>query len=199
MDCSEAHELISSQLDGEITPREMQQLADHLGTCRACGERRVELTHLQRLVRVRAADQVPDLSAEILSRVRAPRRWALAGARLLLAAIATTEIANAARSVLQGLGTEMHEHHHSASLTIAVAVGLLFAAFRPARAAGLLPVVTTLAALNLLLSIVDIRAGMVATVAELRHIVDAFGLWLVWRLAGKPRPRIRSQAEVAYV
>lgn len=179
----------------------MQQLGEHLEGCAACDAHRAAMTRLQRVVRVRAAIDVPDLSVEILSRVRAPHRWTLRGARLFLVGIAAAEIVNTTLSVLRGHGAEIHEHHHAASLAIAVAVGLLFSAARPARAAGLLPVVSTLAALNVMLSIIDIRAGKVASVAELRHVVDAIGLWLVWRLAGKPRPRPRlgERTYVRYV
>ncbi len=199
MNCHDAHELISAQLDGEVSPAEKQQLDLHLAGCVGCNAHRAAMTRLQRVVRVRTADLVPDLSREILSQARSPRRWMLGAARLLLAVVAATEIVTATLSVVQGQGAEVHEHHHAASLTIAVAVGLLFAAVRPVRAAGLLPVVTTLAGLNLVLSIIDIRAGKVASVAELRHIVDAFGLWLVWRLAGKPRPRLPERTNVRYV
>lgn len=90
---------MSARLDGELGRDEAATLDHHLEHCSRCRRRGAELETLHRRVRVRAAEDVPDLTAAILaaapSRGRAPRRvvavaatvLAVVGAAVTLAAV----------------------------------------------------------------------------------------------------------------
>jgi hypothetical protein len=62
---------------------------------------------------------------------------------------------------------------------IALAAGLLFAAWQPRRASGLLPLAVALSAGTLVSSIADMVAGRVPAVGEAHHALDLAGVALL--------------------
>ena len=65
MDCDALREALSARLDGEDPGVDDAALDAHVAGCRACRAWAEDAAALHRLVRVRAADPVPDLTAAI--------------------------------------------------------------------------------------------------------------------------------------
>ena len=151
MRCDTIREALSARLDGEATGRRRRA---HRGPPRHLPRlRRVvaeELATLHRMVRVREAEAVPDLvgghprrapgaapgAASPLAEAISPARWALF-------VVALTQLVLAAPALLLGedAGATVHVARELGSFDVALAIGLLVAAWQPARAWGLLPVV----------------------------------------------------------
>jgi predicted anti-sigma-YlaC factor YlaD len=84
------------------------------------------------------------------------------------------------------------------SFTLALGVGLLYAAWRPQRAAGVVPVAAALTGALLLASVIDVVDGHVRAVDELGHLPDMVGLVVVWALARlRPVRSVASRAALA--
>jgi predicted anti-sigma-YlaC factor YlaD len=74
---------------------------------------------------------------------------------------------------------------------VALAVGLLLAAWQPQRRAQLLPVLAVLSVCPTVVAALDVAAGRTPAAAEGHHLVQLAGLGLVWLLAhpsGRARP-----------
>ena len=83
-------------------------------------------------------------------------------------------------------GVPTHIARHVGASSLALAVGLLYAAWRPHRAFGLLPLVGALLATTLLSAVLDTVDGSQSLVAEAVHIIEMIGLVLLWMVAGSP-------------
>jgi predicted anti-sigma-YlaC factor YlaD len=141
-------------------------------------------------VRIRVAEPVPDLATAVMARVHPPRAGRGQWVRFALAAVAATELALAAPGVILGDGaSSIHDARHLGSFGVAVAIGLLYVAWRPARAFGILPIVTALAVTMMVSAAIDVVHGRVSTFGEAHHVLEFSGLVLVWMLAGRPAPR----------
>jgi len=77
-------------------------------------------------------------------------------------------------------GATIHIAHEQAAWGIALAVALAVAAWRPSRAAALVPFLVVFVACLSALTISDIAAGRVAPSAELPHLMAGIGLALLW-------------------
>ena len=91
-----------------------------------------------------------------------------------------------------------HDRHHAAVLAIAVATGLVFSAIQPRLAAGLIPVVSVMAVTNLVIAALDVRAGRATAGNEAQHVFEAVGLLLIWRIAGRPVPKVSNRISTRY-
>jgi predicted anti-sigma-YlaC factor YlaD len=94
-------------------------------------------------------------------------------------------------------GLPVHTARHLGSFDIAVAVGFLFAAWRPSRIPGLLPVVAALVACLVASSLLDVFAGNTGALGEAHHATDFVGLAVLWLLSrglathgARPRPEL---------
>lgn len=74
MDCDHIREALSARLDGEDPGADPEVLDRHLGGCAACTDWSQDLQVLHRLVRVRPAEAVPDLTAAIVAAAPAALR-----------------------------------------------------------------------------------------------------------------------------
>ena len=192
MDCSGYRELISARLDDELTSVESVALDTHLRNCAVCTTFAARATALVPLVRVRAADQIPDLVAPILATARAPRRDAVRdAARLMLAWVAVVELAFALPALVLGdsSGATAHVARHLGSFDVAIAAGLLYAAWRPQRALALIPVAFVLSGCVIVTAALDITDGSTSSGFEAHHVIDLLGFALLWIVAGRPLPR----------
>ncbi len=165
----------------------------HVSSCPDCAEQWERMAALDRTVRVRPADPIPDLTEAILARARPPRTRNLAWLRVSLAWIGVLGMAQATPYLILGhdAGASVHVARHVGALTIALFIGFLYAAWRPERAFGLLPVAIALALGMMIGSAVDIGQGIVTFEGELTaHFADLAGVVLLWFLAGAPRPRL---------
>ncbi len=133
---------------------------------------------------------VPDLSDTILSRVAAlpaagPASPHLGWWRAALALIALAQLAVALPALV--LGTDAGEATHIArelgSWDLALGFGFLFAAWRPARAWGMLPLVVPLVACLVLTTAFDVVDMQASLLRESTHLLDLIGLPVLWMLA----------------
>jgi predicted anti-sigma-YlaC factor YlaD len=196
MRCDRAREALSARLDHEDPGTTPAGLDAHLAGCGPCRAHAEELTALHRQVRVREAEQVPDLTAAIMAAApdqawRRPveRIEAISGARWALLVVALTQLALAAPGVLLGEAsavTSAHAARELGAFEVALAVGLLVAAWQPARAYGLLPLAVALGAVLVGTAAVDLAAGGTALLSESHHLLEIAGVLLLWRVAKDP-------------
>lgn len=189
MDCEQTRVVLSAQLDQEASPTEADAANAHLGRCAACRVWWADIGQLNRLLRIRVAEPVPDLATVVLARVHPPRAGRGQWVRIALAIVAATELALAAPGLLLGEGAaSIHDARHLGSFGVAVSIGLLYVAWRPGRAFGILPIVTALALTMVVSAAIDVVHGRVSTFGEAHHVLEFSGLVLVWMLAGRPAP-----------
>jgi len=190
MDCRTCREALSAALDGEATPTERAAVDDHLATCDECRAWSADAAQVHRLVRLRPAEAVPDLAPAILARAHPPNAGRGEWIRTALAVVALTELLLSVPALFGiDAGASVHVARHVGSLSAALAVGLLYAAWRPVRAYGLLPITLALAGCLLVTSAVDVVNGRVGALGEAHHVLDLVAVALLWALAGWPLPR----------
>ena len=169
------------------------------------------------MVRVRAAEPVPDLSAAIVeahlpsgraqakvrtASARSPLAEPISPVRWGLFVVALTQLVLAAPSLLLGedAGATVHVARELGSFDVALAIGLLVAAWQPLRAWGLFPVAAALGLVMLGTAILDVAEGSAAVGGEAHHLLDLAGVALLWMVARDARPseaRPRSVARAA--
>ena len=144
---------ISARLDGEDPGTDEATVYGHLATCAGC----------------RATED---------SEAQHALRW-------ILVAIAVTQIAIAIPALLFGsdAGLPVHTARHIGSFDVALGVGFLFAAWKPSRIPGLLPVVVALVVCLVGSSLLDVASGNTAAFGEAHHALDFVGLAVVWLLS----------------
>jgi predicted anti-sigma-YlaC factor YlaD len=181
MRCDLSRELLSARLDGEATEDEMALLERHLASCAECSHVAQELAALDRVTRLTPAEPVPDLTAAILAaHAPSPQREAT---RWSLVVVATAQLILALPSLFVASGSGVHTTRELGSWSAALAVGLLVAAWQPARARGMLPLGLVLAGVLALGAVVDVVAGTTAGAGESVHLLEIAGIALLWLLA----------------
>jgi predicted anti-sigma-YlaC factor YlaD len=197
MRCDTIREGLSARLDGEDPGLDAGVLDLHLHTCAACQGWVDELTALHRMVRVREAEPVPDLTATILASAPATgpsaARWRaepVSTARWALFAVALTQLVLAGPALLLGEdpGATVHVARELGAFDVALAVGLLVAAWQPARAWGLLPLAASLALVLGGTAILDVVQGRAGSLGEAHHLLDLAGVAFLWRVAHDEHP-----------
>ena len=201
MECDDFRDALSARLDGEDPGLPTEALDAHLAGCRSCTAWSEELAALHRMVRVRTAEPVPDLTARIVDAfVPAPRRaagWRLTSGEVIstsrwaLFVVALTQLVLAAPALVLGedSGATVHVARELGAFDVALAVGLLLAAWQPLRAWGLLPVAAALALVMVGTAVLDLVDGRTDTVGEAHHLLDVAGVALLWLVAREARPR----------
>lgn len=202
MDCDHIREALSARLDGE-DPRAGSGILDaHLVGCAPCRRWTAEIELLHRAVRVQAADVVPDLSAAIVAAApgaSTPRLLPGARARLAqpvgavrwsLFVVALTQLLLALPVLVLGEDVEATAHvaRELGAFDVALAVGLLVAAWQPARAWGLLPVAAALGLVLVGTAVLGVVDGSASTLGEAHHLLDLAGVALLWLVARDTRP-----------
>lgn len=176
MGCGPYREALSARLDGESGPVGSDELDRHLAGCASCRTYAAVLTDLHRRVRVAPAEPVPDLTADVLAAVGAPRR--VRDLRAVLALTGIVQLAIAVPLLVSG----SHATREAAVFELALAIGFLFASWRPRQAAGLIPVTAAMAVLVLVVAAVDVVAGQATLVAESTHLLQVVGAGMLWVL-----------------
>src|SRR4051812_9357821 len=190
VDCPYCRTVLSAALDGEATADERDGALAHLVSCPLCQAYRDQLEGLHRLVRLRPADPVPDLTAAIVARARPPQPGPRHWVRWALVVVASAQLILALPDLVLGEdgGVTLHVARHAGSLMAAMAVGLIYVAWRPQRAFGVLPIASALAACMVVTAVLDSADGEVHALGEVHHVLEVAGLVLVWTLAGRPWP-----------
>jgi predicted anti-sigma-YlaC factor YlaD len=193
-------EAISADLDGEELPVRRAALERHLVGCAACREFRSAAAGVDRAARLGPAPVVPDLTSRAMFAIageQAEPASMVQGLRLGLATIGLVQLSLSLPALLFGsdAGISVHQARHLGSFGVALAVGLLVAAWRPERTSGLLPLVTALVVCLVASAVVDVTTGYAAPASELTHIVEVLGLlnlWLLDRTQRSPAPELRT-------
>ena len=184
MRCDRSRDLLSARLDGEATEDEAVLLDRHLASCPTCSTFADGLARLDRVTRLTPAEPVPDLTAAVMAAAapvaRDPR---LEAARWSLAIVAAVQLFLALPALLVGSsGDAVHATRELGSWSAALAVGLLVAAWQPARARGMLPLGLVLAGVLALGAVVDVVSGS-AGLGEAVHLLEIAGIGLLWLVA----------------
>jgi len=224
MDCDQVREVLSARLDGESAARAdgasaviVAAAADaHLDGCDACRgwhDEAARVTRLARIALARPDDAGEGLDLAAILAAAPGRRWAITG-RVLRVALAALGFAQFVLGVAQiaamgaagqfGSADGMssgHLLHESAAWNVAIGAGYLWIAFRRARPAAILPVLTAFVAVLAVLSLADLISGEVVLASLLTHAFVAAGyvVLLLLRLPrfdavtppGRPRWRLR--------
>jgi predicted anti-sigma-YlaC factor YlaD len=198
MKCDTARTAISARLDGEDLGVETDALEEHLARCAACRAFAADAESVHRDLRLAGAPEVPDLTAPILAAIgsqRLPRPARERVLRVILVAVGLILIFAAVPALLLGDDADLpvHAARHLGSFDLALAVGFLFAAWRPSRISGLLPVVAALVACLVGTSVLDVLDGRTGALTETQHVVDVAGLVAAWLLVHPLRPRARAR------
>jgi predicted anti-sigma-YlaC factor YlaD len=209
MRCDLAREAISSRLDGELPPLDEVALDAHLASCSSCESHARALAGLHRSLRVRAAEPVPDLTHQIMAATAdslpTPGRTTAPGvewARYGLFTVAMTQLILAVPLLLLGRdsGSALHTTRELGAFSLALAVGMLVAAWQPERAGGLLPMAGALAAGLIATAVADVVTGHSPIIGETPHVLELVGVVLLWRLATTnptPHPQRTAQSAAA--
>jgi predicted anti-sigma-YlaC factor YlaD len=198
MNCDTARNAISARLDGEDLSIDPADLDNHLQTCPACRGFAREAAAMHREARVARAPAVPDLTAPILAAIGAearPHAGHERALRVTLAIVGLVQLVAAVPALVLGddPGLTVHAARHVGSFGLALAVGFLFAAWRPSRLPGLLPVVTVLVVCLTGTSVLDLLEGRTGALSETQHAVEVVGLAAAWMLAHARRPHRRTR------
>ena len=195
MRCDDCRTAISARLDGEDPGRPASDVDAHLEACAGCRAFASDAASLHRVVRLSPADPMPDLTPPILHAIGRERvgderdREHIAGLRICLALIGALQVAVAIPALVLGddAGLPVHTARHIGSFTAALAIGFLFVAWKPERAAGLLPVAAALVAFVVGTTVIDVLSGQTRAVGEIGHGTEIVGLVITWLLA-RPAP-----------
>jgi predicted anti-sigma-YlaC factor YlaD len=205
MTCTQIREGISARLDGEEPGVDESMLYAHLAGCADCRAFAHEAERLHRRLRLAPAPAIPDLTPAILTAIGEEQRrsegdaWAddsQVALRWILLAIGIAQIAIAVPALLFGAdaGLPVHAARHIGSFDVAIGVGFLYAAWKPSRIPGLLPLVAALVACLLLSSFLDVASGNTSALGEVQHVLDVAGLVVVWLLSRPVAHRSRLVA-----
>jgi len=188
MDCGTARELISAIADGESTADERALVGAHRSGCTACDTFGADVALLDRQLRIRPAEPVPDLVAAVTARARPARLGRGGWLRPALAWVAVVMLVQSVPGLLFGsaTGTDPHSARHLGAFGAALAVGFAYAAWKPHRAFGLLPFTAALVATTLISIVADVFSGSRTPIGELIHISEIVGLTLLWMISGAP-------------
>jgi predicted anti-sigma-YlaC factor YlaD len=207
--CDEVRLAISAQLDGEQPGADPGDVRGHLSACPGCRAWRADAQAVAVPVTALRDAPVPDLSGRIMAAhpgpapVRAPeldaevygRRHVL---RIAVAVAAAVQLALAVPALVSafasgGAGVGLHASREMASFDVAVAVGFLLAAARPARARTFLPVALVLAGCLAATSGMDLARGATTLAHETGHLVALAQAGLLWALTRADADRWRDR------
>jgi predicted anti-sigma-YlaC factor YlaD len=186
MRCDQSRDLVSARLDGEATDEELGALDRHLASCPACRDFASATGRLDRATRLTPADPVPDLTAAVMAAAPPPDlRAQREVARWSLAVVATAQLVLALPALIAGSGSDapVHATRELGSWSVALAVGLLVAAWQPSRARGMLPLGAVLVGVLAVGAVVDVVGGRAGSGGEAVHLLELAGVALLWLLA----------------
>jgi predicted anti-sigma-YlaC factor YlaD len=196
VNCSDFREALSARIDGEAGSLPDSVVDRHLAGCPHCRAWHDDAVRLRRLMLVREAPRVPDLTERILTEVPAPsaQRWGLRIALTLVALVQSglglaellgMDVGHAEHGGMAAMA--VHLGNESAAWNLAVGFGLLWAAMRPATASGLLPALAGFVAVLGLVSGIDLFDGQVTVPRVLSHGLLVAGVGLLYGVRRRHR------------
>jgi len=196
--------MMSALLDGETAEPTGAGLSTHMRTCAGCRRFLEGARALGTITHDAAAHTAPpddhDVTTTVLDAARAaprPRDPWTTSLRLGLVAVGIAQLALAVPGLLFGTddGAPIHIAHEVGAWDLALAVGFVFAAWRPLRAVGLLPFAAALSAGLILTAVIDVAHGRAVALTETTHLLELVGTTLLYLLM-TPRTRPRTALRV---
>lgn len=186
--CDESIELLSVVADDEATRLERLALDTHLEECESCRHVAARFASVDRRIRFRPAEPVPDLVMAVTTRARPAVLGRGGWMRPGLAWVAVVLLAQNISPLVFGTvdGAETHLARHLGAFGVALAIGFAYAAWRPHRAFGMLPFVAALVVTMTASAGFDLLDGGRSAIAEATHLAELVGLALLWMIAGSP-------------
>ncbi len=209
MECLTCRESLSARLDGEAEPAPADQVDAHLADCGACRAWLRHAEELNRLVRVRPAAPVPDLTQAILADapvIEPAQGWGVRGALVCVAVAQVTlglsqlvGVGATATHVTHGGGPSVAGHlfNESTAWNLALGVGMLWAAFRPRATTGLVPMLAGFLVVLLAYSTHDLLTGTAPVSRVLGHGLLVVGLLLMIVVDRRHRPHTPDSARAS--
>jgi predicted anti-sigma-YlaC factor YlaD len=198
MTCMQIRHAISARLDGEDPGLDESTVYAHLAGCTDCRAFAHGVETLHRRVRLAPAPAIPDLTPGILTAIGAESTHdgepdTNLALRWILLAIAIAQIAVAIPALILGndAGLPIHAARHIGSFDVALGIGFLYAAWKPSRIPGLLPVVAALVVCLVGSSLLDVASGNTGAFGEVQHVLDFVGLAVVWLLSRPTAQRVQ--------
>jgi predicted anti-sigma-YlaC factor YlaD len=186
--CSEARELISARIDGELGFDDADRLDRHTGSCVACTDYQDDGFALRRSLRMSVVQAetepapVPAAPRSVIGSLRglSALRWALfvIGGTLVLLNVPSILSAEASPAA--------HLDRHDGVFGTALGIGMLAVAAKPHRAIGLVPITGATAVLMLVVAAADVISGNANLLTEAIHVVQFAGLVCLWVISGGP-------------
>ena len=132
---------------------------------------------LERSIRVRPAEPVPDLVASVVARARPARLGRGGWLRPALAWVAIVMFVQSVPALVLGEtpGADTHLARHLGAFGAALAIGFAYAAWKPHRAFGMLPFTAALVATTVVSAVADAATGGREVLGETIHIVEIAG------------------------
>ncbi len=156
MTCMQIRQAISARLDGEDPGLDEPTVYAHLAGCADCRAFAHGAEALHRSMRLAPAPAIPDLTPGILAAIgdesssadaeSNPTRTSRCAGSWSRIAVAQIAVAIPALIFGSDAGLPVHAARHIGSFDVALGVGFLYAAWKPSRIPGLLPVVAALVA-----------------------------------------------------
>ena len=186
LDCAAVQDALSAALDGEPGDVPADLLEAHLRGCPTCRAYDASLTGVTRRSRLRPVEPaLPDVT----SRVVAAHPLGLPGSgpwpveRLVLLVLGVVQLLLSVPPLVGAdLGVSGHVSREVGVTDVALALGLLAATWQPWRAAGMLPVIVTLAGGLAAVAAVDVAAGRVSAASEAQHLLAPVSALLLYLL-----------------
>ncbi len=197
MDCDAAIVAISARVDGELAETDPLHVAleGHLSSCSSCRAWESRSFALRRTLVLRRPAPPEGLAVRVLANMSVPHTGAGQWVRYCLGVVAASIVVLNIPLLLGLTATaSSHEVRHLGTFGVALGIGLLWAARKPERAIGLVPLATALAMAMLLGSVADIGRRQATLVSESIHLLEFTGLGLLWYLSGGAA-RLRHNAQ----
>ncbi|WP_240687145.1 zf-HC2 domain-containing protein [Amycolatopsis suaedae] len=174
-------EAVSATLDDEDPGVPAERIDEHLAGCAACREWRESAIAVTRLARLSTAGTPPSVGEHVFAGIGRPkrvRRRDRLRAGLVFAAVAqlSVVVSQLLAPHLAQQSSAGHLGHETAAFNFAVAMAMLFVAWRPNRAGTQLPVLLSFTAILAVLSIVDLLSGAVGWYRLSSHVPLLLGV-----------------------
>lgn len=186
--CTSVRELVSTALDGETTAADDAVIEAHLATCAACASFHHEAAALTRRLRLRTPADDQAAIDQVIDELRLVRLGRGGWTRPVLVWCALVIAVQSFEPLVMAdvAGASSHVARHVGASGLALACGLLYAAWRPRRAFGLLPFVGALCLVTVVSSLIDTIGGNRSAFAEAVHLAEIAGTVVLWMVAGSP-------------
>lgn len=192
MDCEAARSCISARVDGELPETSEPELDHHLESCGDCRAWEEQAFALRRSTFMRQAPIPGELADRVIANLAMPDPGSGQWVRYALGVVAATmTLLNI--PLLLGYSSDVarHEGRHLGAFGVALGIGLFWAALRPERASGLVPLAAALAGTTMVGALVDVFSGEASVLTESSHGLEMAGVLLLWRLSGGRRNPLR--------